>query len=72
MGFKVKANYTDKRHEWLAKLRDAPGTQRAGRSHTAFACMRMGWTQWVDKSLNGEILTSLGEATLKRWDKQNS
>lgn len=72
MPFKVKPNYTPKRHAWLSTLRDNPGTERASRSHTAYSCMVLGWTTWVDRSLNGEVLTPLGLATLKRWDKQNS
>lgn len=71
MGFKVKANYTPKRHAWLSTLRDKPGTERAARGHTAYSCMVLGWTAWVlgDRPLREE-LTPLGEATLKRWDKQ--
>lgn len=71
MGFKVKPNYSPARHAWLTKLREEPGSRRPGRSHTAHSCMRLGWTAWVlgDRPLREE-LTPLGEATLKRWDKQ--
>lgn len=70
MGFKVKPNYTPKRHAWLATLRDKPGTERAPRSHTAYSCMMLGWTTWAGRGDYREFLTPLGLATLKRWDKQ--
>jgi hypothetical protein len=70
MGFKVKANYTPKRHEWLTTLHARPGTRRPSRSHTAHSCMTLGYTMWIDRSFSGECLTPLGLATLKRWDKQ--
>lgn len=48
---------TPARIRWLRKLRAAPGTERTGHGIVAYDCMRLGWTQWRFRDVEGEYLS---------------
>lgn len=48
---------TDKQILWLVQLRDHGPRTREGWASIPFKCRRQGWTEWLVKNEEGELIT---------------